>query len=1139
MAEHRIWTVGAGRGRVRDLVVVAWLSTVAVFAAGRADEEAEKPLAAGRRALEAGRTEEASHHLQNALGFGTRDSEALALLLEASAEDLSSKVLWAHRWYGANVDASGRVKVPRDVAELLGKSDPYPARLASERAAAVRELLKLGADREKRSARAPQGLLVAQWARRVAMDLARGSKALLEEHRNDLKPRIESPERIHTGVIDELDRSLRSALSSGDAANAVRLARSLRGIAVQAGFEDLKGPRPRGLEKVGEEAVAALARARKMLERDVGEPWTLEELEYLTEEEGEAFTRQHDHFGRPSVSVSPEELYRIETECGYQTLLGVTATVEDHHRRLVNWYGKDPFEKVQGTVRIVPESHGLESEGTPFWWAGGMQGGNTTTIKFSHGTIEGIGRTLTHELTHRFDGAIYPGQPAWLTEGKAVWTGGAYGHSSDEEFIDNYVRFGTVESAFVKGYGGLNKLEKLIDGTIEDYRDNYVAGYALYVYLKMWESNGRLLFEAPLETFMREGIQHIRGRKKWFEVCFCDGKEGRPEDLSKFAEGFGEFISGFYWQDRKPFTRKYVNDNGARNGGGYVYDEPTWTFERVRAEPYFGTDQARAAGELLLELGRTEGGIRALVWALLVDGRTPPVERLLIEALADERDKLPSWVLEQTLAFPLGRPATPYPNLDRSLPKTAAYLASMNEAAAAYGEQGLGMASAAFSSDAARLGAWLGVNSAEVEFTSEDTGLHPFDTPARQLGVEGWVEDDLTNYEERRVPDLWYATDQGDLFVGRKRPRSNSGDVDRQAHQRHAFARSERWMLPGTYHVSMSVQLTTSYTNAAVILGYGRRDHNLRFHITAGDFLYAIGVNDDAKEIENVRWRLDGLRLRDGALGGSTPRGTVEFDRAKTSFELDFWIDGPTVHAFVDGERVGTYHTVDGAPIEGHIGFATSMGAVRIRQPTVQRMDRSRVVGRPLELPMGLDLDRPLATNFRQLVNRGVRGLDPVSQGTILIWFPGPEPDEEADLGDMLRRARRGAERIDRIFQREGATQAVAMLFPEVMGQENLEGLATEFAENFDLDIRLGLHPYDGSPIGNAEESPDANRRWMIFVDHANVVRFLQPFYGSEGSLEERLTHWLTVYRDHGRPERELPQVERPDFGEEEGDDGE
>ena len=140
----------------------------------------------------------------------------------------------------------------------------------------------------------------------------------------------------------------------------------------------------------------------------------------------------------------------------------------------------------------MPEASGLESEGAPFWWAAGFQGGDTTTVRFSCGTIEGLGHLLTHELTHRFDGAIYPGIPSWLAEGKAVWTGGAYGKAEDETFVDAWADVGAIEAAFLKGYGDLGKFTKLISGTLDDYRDNYTAGFALYVYLTTRKPQGTM-----------------------------------------------------------------------------------------------------------------------------------------------------------------------------------------------------------------------------------------------------------------------------------------------------------------------------------------------------------------------------------------------------------------------------------------------------------------------------------------------------------------------------------------------------------------------------------------------------------------------------------------------------------------------
>src|SRR5690606_29548560 len=120
-------------------------------------------------------------------------------------------------------------------------------------------------------------------------------------------------------------------------------------------------------------------------------------------------------------------------------------------------YGQDPFLDRPGTVRIVPEAEGLEAEGVPYWWAGGFQSGDLTVLRFSASNIPDLGRGLTHELTHRFDGATYPGLPAWLMEGKAVWTGGAYDAMTDEEFIANDANAGTMDQTMRKGYGGVDK----------------------------------------------------------------------------------------------------------------------------------------------------------------------------------------------------------------------------------------------------------------------------------------------------------------------------------------------------------------------------------------------------------------------------------------------------------------------------------------------------------------------------------------------------------------------------------------------------------------------------------------------------------------------------------------------------------
>ena len=62
------------------------------------------------------------------------------------------------------------------------------------------------------------------------------------------------------------------------------------------------------------------------------------------------------------------------------------------------------------------------------------------------------------------------------------------------------------------------------------------------------------------------------------------------------------------------------------------------------------------------------------------------------------------------------------------------------------------------------------------------------------------------------------------------------------------------------------------------------------------------------------------------------------------------------------------------------------------------------------------------------------------------------------------------------------------------------------------------------------------DKRWIFFVDAAGVARVVAPLFSVEGGFDPRLDHWLTVFRDHGRPERDLPEVQRFSEEDEEGE---
>ena len=113
----------------------------------------------------------------------------------------------------------------------------------------------------------------------------------------------------------------------------------------------------------------------------------------------------------------------------------------------------------------------------------------------------------------------------------------------------------------------------------------------------------------------------------------------------------------------------------------------------------------------------------------------------------------------------------------------------------------------------------------------------------------------------------------------------------------------------------------------------------------------------------------------------------------------------------------------------------------------------------------------------------------------------------------------------------------MAIALPASLGAEAVEALGAELVAKFKPPARLIVHPYTAAPPVGLTDAVDMNKRWIFFVDAAGVARVVAPLFSVEGSFDPRLDHWLTVFRDHGRPVRELPEVVR--FSEEEGEEGE
>ena len=124
-----------------------------------------------------------------------------------------------------------------------------------------------------------------------------------------------------------------------------------------------------------------MSEGRAALEKDSERPWTVEELEWLATEEGEAFTRERNDFAAPGVAISPNGLYRIETDCGHGTLLAAARPwAPSRQARLPVRRGPLRLHGRAGAAGArpdVPDPSGLEAEGAPFFWVGGFQSGTS------------------------------------------------------------------------------------------------------------------------------------------------------------------------------------------------------------------------------------------------------------------------------------------------------------------------------------------------------------------------------------------------------------------------------------------------------------------------------------------------------------------------------------------------------------------------------------------------------------------------------------------------------------------------------------------------------------------------------------------------------------------------------------------
>src|SRR5262249_44560076 len=162
--------------------------------------------------------------------------------------------------------------------------------------------------------------------------------------------------------------------------------------------------------------------------------------------------------------------------------------------------------------------------------------------------------------------------------------------ATDTQCLETHLDIGTLSHAYYKGYADRDRLLLLLQGKVADYRDNYFAGYSLYAFLRGVPLDQPRYREA-LPGYEKRPRGGQAGPVGWFTSCFCDGKNGRPASFDDFAADWARCLRACYeYLDGHPkgheWLAKYTPPEG--EAGGEVGDAPTWSWGRVRAEPFFG-----------------------------------------------------------------------------------------------------------------------------------------------------------------------------------------------------------------------------------------------------------------------------------------------------------------------------------------------------------------------------------------------------------------------------------------------------------------------------------------------------------------------------------------------------------------------
>jgi hypothetical protein len=216
-------------------------------------------------------------------------------------------------------------------------------------------------------------------------------------------------------------------------------------------------------------------------------------------------------------------------------------------------------------------------------------------------------------------------------------------------------------------------------------------------------------------------------------------------------------------------------------------------------------------------------------------------------------------------------------------------------------------------------------------------------------------------------------------------------------------------------------------------------------------------------------------------------------------FDFALHVRGPRLLVEINGEAAMRYAVHDGTPIEGHVGFATGMGAIRVQQPTVQRRD-----GELAALVSGLDLAVQPDHGLDELLLLPVRGVPLRPNGTLVMLLPTPATEGDSPV-DAIPRVLPVMAKL--LANRHEHPQQWVLAVPKALPAAERDKAQALFADQRKEPLPVIEHqvgePFDGSVP------------WVLFVDGQGVLRAAAA--ANETGLHAKVAKWARLFRPRDR----------------------